>query len=211
MALNANHLVTLSEQRIWMGVQVATVQPDVDSLLEICINGASSMIEAFLDRLLISQTKTLQYDGNRTDTLFLGDWPVTSVASIYNSTSWEWVPANLIDPAEYRITDNQLFVQLNKRSFDFGRANIQVTFTAGYDSPATPASNPLPSAIKHAAYMLTDWLYTIRGDRRIGVANKAKSAESISFIDGIPLPISEILEPYKKDFFIPDTAPIKLR
>lgn len=209
MALNSNHLVTLAQMRIWFGVPVATVQAEIDAIYELCINAASDMIERFLDRRLITQAYTVQLDGNAQRTIYPGQWPITSVTAVYDSTSWTWDATTLISSADYVVGEDE--ITLKQYNFRSGEKNVRVEYTAGYDSPSAPGSNALPSTISHACYMLTEWLYAMRSDRRIGVSNKSKTNESVGFIDGIPAFIAEMLAPYKNDLYISDSRPIDLR
>lgn len=211
MALNANHLLTLAEAREWLGIPVSTVQVSIDGIIETCINAASAQIESYLDRKLILASVTKRYDGNARPSLELGEWPVRSVASVYESAAWTFDSTTLIDPSYYRVNDNGISIDFKERILRVGSQNVQVSFQYGYDSPTTPTSFPLQPVMKQCAYMLTEWFYNERNDRRIGISSKAKGAETISFIDGLPSTIASMLEPFRRDFFIPDTRAVHLR
>lgn len=202
-------LVTLAKTRAWLGIPSATVQVELDAIIEQCIAGASAMIESYLDRQLIYATYTSRYDGNDRQYLELGQWPVRSVTSVHQSVSWVFDSTTLIDPAQY--TFDEQFLDL-KIKLTLGSKNVQVVYSAGYTDPNDLTQTyPMHPSLTQAALILTEWLYNQRTDRRIGVSSKSKSNESVNFIDGMPEVVTKILEPFRRDFFIPDTRPIPLR
>jgi hypothetical protein len=211
MALAPNHLVTLADQRAWLGIKASVVEPDLDLIIETCINSASSTIEKYIDRKLILNTVTKRYDGNNRLQIELGEWPVRNIISVHESVSWVFDTTTLIDPTRYRITDDEIFVAFKDKFNRNGTQNVQVVFEYGYDSPSNPLLYPLDSVLKHCTLSLTEHIYNVRNDRRVGVSSKSKNSENVSFIDGIPLMVSTSLDYFKRDFFIPDTRAVPLR
>lgn len=211
MALNQNHLVTLSQARTWLGIPVASVQLDIDSVIETCINAASGMIETFLDRKLILTNQVFRHDGNRTNSIEFSQWPVRSIVSIHDDATWQFGPERLLDPSTYILSGDGMFVYTKYISFNSGNQNVRIEALYGYDSPSLPTIYPMHPIIGHAALLMTEWLYALRTDRRIGVDSKSKNSETIKFSEGIPETIAQMLLPLKRDFFMPDTRPLVLR
>lgn len=205
MSLNPNHLVTLSEMRAWLGIASSVVQVEADLILEDLINSTSSMIEFTLDRKLILATANEIFEGNGSRDLELLQYPIRSVASIYEAYTTTFDGTHLIPVTDYTISSSGLAVILSNRT-TFYRSNISVSYTYGYDSPSTPGTFPLPSNLKQAAKLYVEWMYAVRNDRRLGINNKSKNGESVSYAK-MPEQIDMLLAPFKRELFIP-THPV---
>jgi hypothetical protein len=195
MTLNTNSLVTLNDAKKWL--DIALLNTDLDERAELFINSASDMIENYLNRDLVRKIRTERYDGTRANKIFLKNWPADKPTAISFGSGWDF--SELVDVDNYTIQDESLVVfksQITGRSTQ----GIQIEYTAGYVTPLSPVQTGvvLPSDIKMACLMLISWLWQVDRDRRLGVSNKSKQNESISFESGMPKVIAEMLSPHKR-------------
>jgi hypothetical protein len=195
MTLNANSLVTLDDTKKWLDIPLAST--DLNDRAELFINSASEIIERYLDRKLARKTYTERYDGLRANKIFLKNTPASKPTSIAFASDWDF--SEPLDTADYTVQEESLIVFKNAIT-PRGNQNIQVIYTAGYVTPlsSVQTGSALPSDIKMACLMLISWLWQVDRDRRLGVTNKSKQNESISFEDGIPVTIADILRNYKR-------------
>lgn len=195
MALNSNSLVTLNDVKKWMDIPL--LNTDQDERAELFINSASEMIERLLDRKLGRQTYTERYDGLRANKIFLKNTPADKPTSVAFGSGWDF--SEPLDTDDYTIQEESLVVFKNAIT-PRGNQNIQVVYVAGYVTPLSSiqVGAALPSDLKMGCLMLVEWLWQVSRDRRLGISSKSKQSENVSFTDGIPNTIAEILLPYKR-------------
>jgi len=192
MSLASNALCTLAQAKAYL--DIASGDTSQDSKLELLINASSSMIENYLDRKLIYQGYVEYHDGRNSDRLLLKEWPAIKPTEIVFDQTWTYGASNVIPTDNYQL-ESEIMVVLRGYKFPRGNRNIKVTYYAGYQSPVTGGSGPvLPAEITQACIMLVAWQYQLRADRRLGVSSKGKSGESISYVKGIPVEITTILD-----------------
>lgn len=187
VALRSNALLDLPTVKRWL--QVATADTSQDDILNECINDASGVIEQRTSRLLKSQSVTEYHNGRNANRLLFKQWPVTAVAEVWIDSSSEFTDLqNKLASSLYRIVDGIELVLIG-RLFPKGENNIKVVYTAGFTAP-------LPAALERAAKLLVEFFYQSRTDRRLGQTTKSKSGENVSYVDGYPKEIIDLIEPY---------------
>lgn len=192
MSLNFNALCTLEQCKIYLDVSQADTSQD--ARLEQLINASSSMIENYLDRKLIYQQYVELHDGRLNDRLLLKQWPAEKPSEIRSDTLWSFDDSSVMPIENYEL-DQETTVVLKGYYFPRGNRNIRVTYYAGYESPVLGGGGvPLPAEINQAAIMLVAWQFQLRADRRLGIASKGKSGETISFVKGLPAEIALMLD-----------------
>jgi len=195
MALNANAIVSLADMKLWLDVPALDVTKD--SIIELHINAASERIEQYLSRSLVRQQYVERYDGRSSDLVLLRNFPAEKPTEVIVDNTWEFT-SDPIDPERYDIQDG-MTVKLNYGIFPRGSLNVRVTYYAGYQNPISLGAGPtFPSDLQLAARWLVDWQYQQRTDRRLGMGGKGKQGENISFIQGMPKEVTEILDQYKR-------------
>jgi uncharacterized phiE125 gp8 family phage protein len=124
MSLAPNALTTLAEQKEYL--KLNNTETTDDGLVEFLINAASSAIENKCKRKFKEQTYTdEEYDGNGFVRLYLQQYPVKSVTSVF-------IDDTEISADQYKIKKNNGAL-IRKGSFwPTGDINILVTYTAGY-------------------------------------------------------------------------------
>jgi hypothetical protein len=195
MALNPNSLVTLDDAKKWLDIPL--LNTDLDERAELFINSASEMIENYLDRKLARETYTERYDGLRANKVFLKNYPADKPTVVSFDSDWSFTEP--LDTDDYFIQEESLLVFKNAIT-PRGNQNIQVIYVAGYVTPLSTVQTgiALPSDLKMGCLMLISWLWQVDRDRRLGVTNKSKQNESVSFEDGLPKIIADILRQHKR-------------
>lgn len=132
-----------------------------DTAIETIINAGSKEIENDLDRTFSSTTHTEYYSGNQqragSQKLFLRNWPITSITSIYNDANDPptFGADSLEDSSYYSYDDSEIpgMVYFYQSTLNPGFKNIKITYVAGYSRGTSPgASNDaLPDDLQQAA------------------------------------------------------------
>lgn len=193
MALVSDALTTLAEFKNHMDVPGANT--DFDMKFERVINASSDRIKAFCDRNFARQTYTERYSGKGRQDFPLRQTPVESVTKVVISQTWDFsgTPEN---PADYEVSGGQVLVRRNG-SWSKGRLNIEVEYIAGFYLPSDALNRSLPHDLEYSCLLFAEFLYEQRRDRRLGQSSKGKQDESVSYVDGIPSQIAEMLEPFR--------------
>lgn len=194
MALNSNALATVASVKTHLDINNADVSQDAK--IELYINTASERIERYLDRKLIYQQHTERQDGRGSDRIMLKHYPAQKPTQLFDDPSWDFLTQ--IDAADYAIEDAGVVV-LRRMRFQRSNLNVKVVYNAGYKSIVAPVAGPdLPADLQHACILLVEWMYQMRADRRLGVKGKAKNQENITFSQGMPPEVIELLEPHRR-------------
>ena len=180
-------LTTLTNLKTWLGTPNATD----DALLTRLISAASAFIESWLNRTISIQTYNEKYDGTGQDTLMLSNYPIVSLSSI----SIYGVAQTLLNPGDFTstgfsITNDQTQLYGQNITFDRGRQNVAVSYSAGYAT--------VPLDIEQACLELCALKYkNLRGDR-IGLVSKGLAGEATTFFVGdMPQSVKTLLQQYK--------------
>ena len=104
-----------------------------DENLETVINGVSTFFESYCDRTFHSTTYTEYLDGSGVKYLIPNHYPITSVTSIYDDSSWGWGGDYLVDSDDYRIMNDQNTI-LKDGTWATGDENIKLEYVAGYST-----------------------------------------------------------------------------
>jgi uncharacterized phiE125 gp8 family phage protein len=194
MSLNSNALVTVATAKVHLDIPSADVSQDAK--LELYINTASERVERYLDRKLIYQAHTERQDGRSSDRIMLRQYPAEKPTALYDDPAWDFLTP--YEASQYDIEDAGVVV-LRYGRFMRANLNIKVIYNAGYKSVVSPGAGPnLPADLQHACLLLVEWMYQMRADRRLGVKGKAKNQENISFSQGMPPEVIELLEPHRR-------------
>lgn len=191
MAFNENAFVQdLAELRAFMDIPTGITT--YDSELERLMNTASTMIERRLDRVIVRRAADIEeiQDGRGTNELLLKEWPAEKPSNVYLSCDWQFDANSEIDSADYIVLRENVLKVRGCLKFVRGNANIKIVYQAGYST--------VPTDLQHIAMLLMQYLDQQRVEKRIGRSSINKSGETISFVDGIPQEIDDMLDPYKR-------------
>lgn len=173
----AADLTTLANVKQYLGLSVNTD----DALLGRLITAASSWVRTFINRDITQATYTEVIDGNASERIVVGNYPVTAVTSItYADGTTVPTSAVVFDLNAITRTDGDIFV--------FGRSNITVVYTAGYVT--TPAD------IEECVIEMVALRYREKG--RVGTSAVNTRGESVTFgVMDVPPSVKTILRNWR--------------
>lgn len=128
--LPSNALCTRKEVKDYINIKGD--DNTVDNLLNDLIGRISTAFESFCGRPFISASYTEYYDGDGSNMLFVDKYPLTSIDSINDDTSWSWGASTLIAATNYRIADER-YVILDT-TLSKGNQNVKIVYTGGYST-----------------------------------------------------------------------------
>lgn len=161
-------LTKTSTLKSFLGLSSATTVSD--ALLEQVIQGVSARIEAFLDRGLVQEERTKQFDvSNGGRMFFLPAYPILadSVVTVTNYGSLQTVNS------DYWVHETQGYIEFLIAPSYVAPAQMSVTWIGGYTptyiagASGTVTYLNVPEDIDYACLMQSAFLYTKRD--RLGV------------------------------------------
>lgn len=158
-------MTSLANVKQYLGLTTS----DDDALLTRLVTAMSEGIESCLNRVVTSASYTELRDGNGKDVMMFANIPATGVTSVkVNGLPIPLAPG--ITSYGYRFDETLLM--LNGATFDRGRRNIEITYTAGFTST--------PKDLEQACIELVALRYKEKD--RIGHVSKSLAGETVSFI-----------------------------
>jgi len=196
MALNANALTTLVAMKIFVKVPTAEVTQDAN--LEGFINGASELVERYLNRRVYSANYSEQYNGDRGHEILLRHWPINSISDIFVDPERVFPASSAIDVDDFGIVSNELgegiSVERYSQGFPKGRKTVKVDYDAGYNGLAN-----LPSDIELACKITAAYYFKKQQNEDWTFSSMQKGDETITvLVQGIPEAAKTILEEYRR-------------
>ena len=146
MALESNALCTLEDVKNVLNITGSTELSD--TLIENLINRLSTAMESYCDKTFASATYTEYQDGSGADTLFLDNYPITSITSINQDSDWTWAASTVVTGTAYRVMYNSIVV--NSTKWTAGRQNIKVVYVAGYATPPLDLAHACTTEVARA-------------------------------------------------------------
>lgn len=175
-APNALDLTTVQAVKDWLKLKA----DDDDALLQRLVTAQSILITDWLSQPIKSVTVTEVYDGTGTPNLVLRAFPVTAVSAVS-------IAGVALTPTAW--TSDDIGVHLVTDYFDKGRANVSVTYTAGYATA--------PSSIEQACIELVCFRYRERD--RIGISTQALAQGNTTYsLKDFPEQVLTLLKQYKR-------------
>lgn len=137
-------LISLEDAKVYAlkTTGAAVIADAVTNILNDLINEVSRSVNTFVGRHLLSKARTEYYNGSGEAELQLKHYPIISIASLYNDTE-----ARLFNSStQVSVSTNVLqlvdkgIIRLwnNESAFNYGRANVKITYTAGYALASVP-------------------------------------------------------------------------
>lgn len=191
MSVDSTALVSLDLVKSYVGDEGVDV--DVDSLLCDLINGVSESIRTNCDRLF-HQADCIEYhDGDLSDCIIPNQYPVNSVASIYDDTERVFGADTLIDSTTYVIVD-KIIIRLFETGgyFNQGIQNVKLTYNFGFAV--------IPLDLQQACVEIVSLkLKEGRGGGDLNVASKTRGELTTTYKDSeIPKWARDVLDKYKR-------------
>lgn len=142
------------------------IRPDLtdkDDLLNMLAIHATSQIEAYLDRLLVSRGAITEYHTLRevTASLYLNQYPIVSVTSVHEDSDREYAAADLlVENTDYIVTKPVAKLSRiwgatdSERAWELGFRSVKVVYVGGYSNTA---SVPVDLKVEALRYIGHAW------------------------------------------------------
>ncbi len=167
----------------------------LDAEIDEKINAASRMLQSFIGHSLKLTTYTEFYDGDLTNTILVGNYPLVSITSIHDDVLRQFGDDTLIDAGDYVFDSNEgenvgtvrLFTA--DGIFSLGVQNIKIVYVAGYTT--------VPEDAALSCIQLVAWLLNRAGTE--GQSSAALGGKSESYeMDSMPEYIKRGVRKYRK-------------
>jgi len=205
MALSSvdSALVTSADAKTYLAGLSGTSA--ADTVLAELVEHASAAISVWCNRKFATATYTGElYDGSGTPSLYLDQWPITSVTSIYLDSTRVWSSSALLteytalntagDYYPHLLEQGQGLVERVNGSWAKGQRNIKATYVAGYAT--------IPDAIRQACLRLIGHMYDVRTRGLHAVTSESIPGGSVTFIGhGMPDDVQQLILPYRRVAF----------
>ena len=194
MSLSTNTIITIEDVNIAYFINSNGTQPSSSSVtdkLEQLINSKSTQIAKYLGMENLNATSTTEYyDGDGSNKLFLKQFPVNSITSIYDDTDWQWEAQDLISSSDYRIVGHK-YVVLKDGCFMNGTQNVKITYNAGWVI--------IPEDIKRVCIEEVIFAYEMATKHLIGMSSRniANDGSVQIFESGLMASTKQVLNKYK--------------
>ena len=104
-----------------------------DALIGELIDGVTDSIQSDTKRKFKQATYTNEdYNGNGTRILILKNYPIISVASLYDDVNRDFGASTLIAAADYIVWKDEGEIELVEEKFTTGVGNVRITYDAGF-------------------------------------------------------------------------------
>lgn len=159
-----------------------------DDLITMLVTTMSTTIETYCDRSFGAADYIEYQDGDGTDTMYTDQWPINSIASIYDDPAREFLSDSLLAATDYTYYANEGRISLlssvlnSKFSYCFspGYNNVKITYNAGYTA--------IPSDLKLIASEIMGKKYKNIMDKRWGFMNVSSAGEGFQIMVNDLLP-----------------------
>jgi len=154
-----------------------------DLLLEELINSATDFIEKYCGRRFAKTTYTDSLvDGNGTRYLFLDNYPIISVTTIYRH--YLVGTDELYDSTYYVIYAEEGYIYRDEGDWPSGNKNIKITYAAGYDF----AVDGIPQGLQYICNSLVKTGFESKSNE--GISSERMGDYSVNYTsDSIPAEI----------------------
>ena len=153
-----------------------------DLLLLDLITDVSSLIETYCDRHFEADDYIEYQDGLGEDYFLTDEWPINSIASIYDDPDREFTSSSLVDSGYYTYYPYEGKVMLVATGaiigvnlytvFSTSQRGIKITYNAGYTT--------IPSDLKMIASEIMMKKFKNIQDKRTGITSIGSAGESFS-------------------------------
>jgi len=165
-------LIDLATAKEWLPHLVETAGPTAagrtDSELQSYIDAASTTAERLAGRNLAARDYTAIYSGDGSRELRLSGWPILSVTSVKIASDGDFSSATAEDSGTYEI-DQATGTLIRRSRWSSGYRNIEVTYRAGYELPATGGNFTVPEDLERAIVEVIDWMRQRDLNQTVGI------------------------------------------
>ena len=183
-----------------------------DNVLIDLINSTTRWLEKYCDRKFSKQTfSNGRYSGDGTEKLWLSQYPIVSITSIYDDTNRPpvWGSDTLIDSGDYEIISKYPGLVLFHDDYpSIGVLNLKVTYLAGYDRGTAigATDDTLPLDLQYAAARLVAKIFKdvtggrdgVKSRNTAGGGSATFSSEIAVALINMPPDIKKNIDSYKR-------------
>lgn len=169
-----------------------------DTVLDNIINGVSAFIEGICNRQFKSATYTDEiYEGVKSRFLYLNQFPITSLTSVFYNSGSLAVPVWVAFDANYYVLDARNNCIYFDAGMPIGFRNIKVTYVAGYVIDyATPANHTLPYDLSMVAEQIVSKVFGKRKSE--GSSSESIDGANVSYEKDITTEQRMVISKYSK-------------
>lgn len=186
-----NNLITLNELKDYLGTDTGSTSND--GRFNDLINKVSWEFNTITDRKLKERSHTEYRDGNGLDYIYTNEWPIVSVSTdidIRIDADRDYTTGDKVDSTSIIIYSTEGKIHLEDQSFAAGEQSVKLVYTAGYST--------IPHDLSYAAKEYCRLLWKREQSNRIGIKSESVEGGSITYEDGMPWSVRQILNLYKR-------------
>ena len=189
-------LISLAEAKTYLKESTT----DSDTIITDLVNEASAFCNKYCERHLLAKDYVEYYDGNGRDRLYLQNFPVITLTSLYNATSDRTFDADslvtIADDVLLNKEDGIIRLWNNESYFLVAVGNVEVIYTAGWVLAS------VPNALKLAVKLLVATEYKLWQEQKFGLQSESVNSRSRTWReDTVSMQAKRILDIYKKPDF----------
>jgi hypothetical protein len=170
-------LLTIGDLKLELNI--ADTDTEYDVLIATILDAVQSLFDEMTHRTSEKTTHTEYHSSEDNDTkIFLENWPVVSITSLYDDPDWEYNADDLINPIDYTMNLSRGVIKYNSY-FQQGFNNIKVVYIAGYDATNLPASWK-QIWVRQAAYWFKEAKNKLHGQASVTIPGGGMSVTSLT-------------------------------
>jgi len=175
-------------------LNIPDANTDYDERVKRFINTATGILEKATGRKLLQRTGIVEYhSGHRNSSFLLNQWPALKPTSLWVDGSGDF-SGDPLDASKYDLELGPSGAGIGVVSrcglFPNGLRNIKVVYDGGFAV--------VPDDLQDACLWIMAYLYDMRQDARIGLAQKGKNQENTTYNLDYPVFVKNIIESYTR-------------
>ena len=212
--LKPNVFLSLDDVKDWLGITQAMVDKDstLDNRLARLLNSMTDMAERHIHGPIKTRSIPAEFhDGDSSNTIIPDFWPVRDVGSIYVDFNRAFTAPTLVEKSNYilrgapdptfpnQVRGSDIVLRDDNDTSIVGRiftgstvGSIKIAYTAGWGADQTE----IPADLINAILLGVEYYYRKRDSKDLGVKSKSVNGQSISFTQGLPKEVTDILDTY---------------
>ena len=192
--VDVNDLTTLAALKEYIGIDDASE----DAFLDKGITRATRRIEGFTDRLLKLRAYEETYDGTGTPFLMLRQFPIVALTEVKIDALRQFGVSTAVDLLSVVVSKEEGKIGLAaagvpiswSATFPLGTRIVKVKYTAGFAS--------IPADLELAAIKVAAMDFARAREGGDGIISESISGRSVTWKDGVPEEVAEMLLPYRR-------------
>lgn len=199
-----NALTTITDVKLYLHIDPAdTIE---DAFLDRLIDIVTAQIEKYTKRKLKNRTLTELYDGSGTAHQILREFPITVLTEVNIDPGQDFLPGTAVTPLGDFIIRSDEEGRISFKTvpptgasslsgaglFPFGTKNVKVIYDAGF--------TVIPEDINLATIKTIAAHFHRSREGADGTASESLGTHSITWIDGLPEDVVELLREHRRTF-----------